>query len=183
MFPCLSLRLHCSHRGPLQPAACDTFIKENHYAGSCADEQARTCHASCDDGYAQAGGDRVFSCVNGRWVGHLVCLPTDCGPTLDRQPPETSAFGACVGGTALASECEARCKAGFYAESGSGVATFTCEDTEYGGSWLQQGHPFDESSLVCSLCPTIEHCAVSSCITGTDAVCTTRRRPAACRLP
>ena len=77
----------------------------------------------------------------------------------------------CTSGTTVGSECEARCKEGFFAAAGSGVATFTCED-KYGGAWLQQGHPFYESSLVCTKCPTIENCRVSSCATGTDAVCT-----------
>ena len=107
----------------------------------------------------------------GRYVGTLQCLPTDCGPTLDQQPVETSAFGKCVNGTTLNSRCETRCGDGFYAESGSGVATFACEDTVYGGMWLEQGHPFYESSLQCAKCPTIENCRVSSCATGTDAVC------------
>jgi hypothetical protein len=55
--------------------------------------------------------------------------------------------------------------------AGSGVATFTCEK-EFGGAWLEQGHPFYESSLICARCPVIENCVVSSCATGTDAVCT-----------
>eukprot|EP01051_Picozoa_sp_SAG22_P006521 SAG22_NODE_430_length_10586_cov_6.817202_4_plen_1059_part_00 len=155
---------------PIVPAMCDAFIKENHYSAACATDGS-PCQATCDDGYPQAAGDGVFSCINGRWVGHLVCLPTDCGPTLDQQPVARSAFGECVDGTTLGSACEARCKEGFYAESGSGVASFTCEENEYGGLWLQQGHAFYESSLVCAMCPTIEHCAVSSCSTGTDAVC------------
>jgi hypothetical protein len=84
---------------------------------------------------------------------------------------ETSAFAICAGETTLGSECDARCGEGFYATAGSGVATFTCEK-EFGGAWLEQGHPFYESSLICARCPAIENCLVSSCATGTDAVCT-----------
>ena len=50
------------------------------------------------------------------------------------------------------------------------AAIFTYEDV-YDGTWLQQGAPWFRSSLVCKRCPTIEHCLVSSCATGTDAVC------------
>ena len=84
---------------------------------------------------------------------------------------ETSAFAICAGETTLGSECDARCGEGFYATAGSGVATFTCEK-EFGGAWVEQGHPFYESSLICARCPAIENCVVSSCATGTDAVCT-----------
>ena len=73
--------------------------------------------------------------------------------------------------TTFGSECETRCANGFYAASGSGVATFKCEVTPYGGSWLQRGYLFFESALLCTRCPAIENCLVSSCATGTDVIC------------
>eukprot|EP01051_Picozoa_sp_SAG22_P018291 SAG22_NODE_3038_length_2004_cov_4.699738_2_plen_516_part_00 len=154
---------------PIVPTMCDTFIKENHYTATCATDGS-PCQATCDVGYPQAGGDGVFSCVNGRWIGYLLCLPIDCGHTLDQQPINASAYSECTDGTTLSSECEAHCIDGFYAESGTGIATFTCSE-KYNGAWLQQGHLFYESSLVCTKCPTIENCRVSSCSTDNDVIC------------
>jgi hypothetical protein len=155
---------------PIVPASCGTSLRENHYSASCPADSG-VCQAACDEGFPQKGGDGVFTCHNGRWTGYLLCLPPDCGPTIDKQPAAASAFAACAGETTLGCACVARCGEGFYATAGSGITTFTCEK-EFGGAWLEQGHPFYESSLVCARCPTIENCRVSSCATGTDAVCT-----------
>jgi hypothetical protein len=155
---------------PIVSTHCGTNLKENHYSASCPADGG-VCQAACDEGFPQKGGDGVFTCHNGRWTGYLLCLPPDCGPTIDKQPAESSAFAICAGDTTLGSECDAHCGDGFYATAGSGVATFTCEK-EFGGAWLEQGHLFYESSLICARCPAIENCLVSSCATGTDAVCT-----------
>jgi hypothetical protein len=154
---------------PILARSCPAVLNENHYTGSCPTDGG-ACQASCDGGYTDAQGDGVFSCVNGRWLGHLHCVPTDCGPTVDQQPVDASGFARCTDGTTLGSECAARCQDGFFAEAGTGLATFTCAD-EFGGTWLEQGSPWYQSSLVCARCPAIENCNVPSCTTGTDAVC------------
>eukprot|EP01050_Picozoa_sp_SAG11_P024189 SAG11_NODE_5079_length_1671_cov_1.441476_1_plen_544_part_01 len=97
--------------------------------------------------YTQVQGDGDFICVNGRWLGHLLFVPTDCGVIVDQQPVDASGFAPCTNGTTLGSTCDAQCQEHVYAEAGT-LTTFTCAD-EYGGKWLEQGSPWYQSSLVC----------------------------------
>eukprot|EP01052_Picozoa_sp_SAG31_P025166 SAG31_NODE_2192_length_6226_cov_6.328219_4_plen_227_part_00 len=79
---------------PIVSTTCPVVLKANHYSGSCptAEGQCNVIEARCDSGYMPVQGDGVFSCVNGRWLGHLLCVPTDCGATVDQQPVDASGF-------------------------------------------------------------------------------------------
>ena len=93
---------------PIVPTTCPAVLKANHYTGSCqtsATGQCNAIQAECDEGYQQVQGDGFFSCVNGRWLGHLLCVPTDCGATVDQQPVDASGFAPCTDGTTLGSTC------------------------------------------------------------------------------
>ena len=154
---------------PINDTACPRVVTGFHYSGTCDDSKS-PCHATCEDGYPWARGSGVFTCIDGRWMGDLVCHAVTCGPTLDKKPISESGFSICTDGDEIGDTCTATCKEGFYSQAGTGSAVFTCDDI-YDGTWLQQGDPWFHSSLVCKRCPTIEHCVVSSCSTGSDAVC------------
>ena len=149
---------------PIVPTTCPTVLKANHYSGSCptGGGPCNVIQAECSEGYMQVQGDGVFSCVNGRWLGHLLCVPTDCGATVDQQPVDASSFAPCTDGTTLGSTCDAQYQEGFYAEAGTGLATFTRTD-EYGGTWLEQGSPWYPSSLVCTRYVLSNHTCTQSC--------------------
>ena len=157
---------------PILPTVCPPQVVGDHYKGEC--DGSATCTASCDEGYPQKRGDGLFTCQGGVWIGDLVCQPISCGETLDKASAEESAFSVCTNGDTLGSSCTSFCREGFYSSVGTGVASFECmkNGASEGGLWMQQGFsPWWESSLQCTRCPTIENCRVSSCTTGTDAVC------------
>ena len=128
-------------------------------------------------------------------MGDLVCHAVTCGATLDKKSIEESSFSPCTDGDEVGDTCATSCREGFYSDAGTGTAVFTCQDV-FEGTWLENGDTWFHSSLVshkshikaagpccssdvtfpcwsqvCKRCPTIEHCAVSACATGTDAVC------------
>ena len=157
---------------PILATVCPPQVVGDHYRGEC--EGPNTCVAVCDEGYPQVRGDGLFTCQGGVWIGDLVCEPISCGVTLDKASPQESAFTICTDGDTLGSSCIAFCREGFYSSVGTGVGSFECmkNGASEGGLWMQQGFsPWWESSLQCTRCPAIENCHVSSCTTGTDAVC------------